>query len=75
MMVVVVLEIVIQLGMILCLSFLNILIDFISCRNRNAGARVACGLIKLISSNGLNIKPTMSASFLTIIFAVIIFFY
>jgi len=72
MMVVVVLEIVIQLGMIF---LLNILIDFISCRNRNAGARVACGLIKITSSNGLNIKPTISALFLSIIVVFITFFY
>ncbi|UJR27139.1 hypothetical protein I4U23_008438 [Adineta vaga] len=41
----------------------------------NAGARVACGLIQLTTSNGLNIKPTLSALFLTITITFMMFFH
>ncbi|CAF0904743.1 unnamed protein product [Adineta ricciae] len=41
----------------------------------NAGGRVACGLIKLASSNGLMNKPTLSTLFLTIVLTFVIFLY
>ena len=65
-------ERVIQLGRILCLF--DISIDWIFSFNRNAGVRVACGLIKL-SSHGLNIQPTVSVLFLTMITALLMVFY
>ncbi len=39
-------------------------ISFIYYLNRNAGARILCGLIK---SNAFNIKPTIFVVFMTII--------